>query len=60
MIELDGLAKDKRGIYPYKMTVRFTSDKIGESISIEAGGAVMFQVPFKPVEKLIKETRKAR
>ena len=38
------------------ITVRFTSDKHGESISLEFKG-FMFLVPFEPVKEIIKQAR---
>lgn len=40
-----------------KITVRFTSDKHGESLSIE-DGETMLGVPFEEVEKLIEKARR--
>ena len=39
------------------ITVRFTSDKYGETISLE-DGEVMIGVPFEEVEKMIEKARK--
>jgi len=38
------------------ITVRFTSDKHGESISLEFKG-IMFLVPFEPVIEIIEQAR---
>ena len=40
------------------VTVRFTSDRIGETLSLQAGD-VQITVPFEPVEELIEATRKS-
>lgn len=39
------------------VTVRFTSDKYGETISLEDGENIM-GVPFEEVEKMIEKARK--
>ena len=41
------------------VTARFTSDKIGETLSLQVGG-IQITVPFEPIKKLIKETRESR
>lgn len=40
-----------------QVTVRFTSDRYGETISLE-NGKVMLGVPFKEVQKMIEKERK--
>lgn len=42
-----------------QIAVRFTSDKIGETISLEDGN-VIIGVPFKDVEQLIEKARKSK
>ena len=41
------------------VTARFTSDKIGETLSLQVGD-IQISVPFEPIMKLIKETRESR
>ena len=60
--EIRGLAAIPSGhMFPRILTVRFTSDDLGESLSIadEAAG-IMFEVPFEEVEKIIKQERAKR
>lgn len=42
---------------PKKITVRFTSDRYGETISVE-DGEIMLGVPYEPVKKMIEKARK--
>ena len=47
------------GIIRARLTVRFTSDQFGETISIgDDNAGILMLVPFEKVEKLIEETRK--
>ena len=41
------------------VTARFTSDKIGETLSLQVGD-IQISVPFEPINKLIKETRESK
>ena len=41
------------------ITVRFTSDKYGKTISLEDGENII-GVPFEDVEKMIKKARKSK
>ena len=38
------------------VTARFTSDKIGETLSLQVGD-IQISVPFEPLAKMIKATR---
>lgn len=40
------------------VTARFTSDAVGETLSLETCG-IQITVPFEPVKELIDETRKS-
>ena len=40
-----------------QVTVRFTSDRYGETISLENGN-VMLGVPFETVQKMVEKARK--
>lgn len=53
----DGMAFTGKENYRGKVTVRFTSDNLGETLSLQYGG-VMILVPYEPVKKIIEETRK--
>lgn len=53
------IIRDKNANAP--LTVRFTSDGHGETISIaDDRQGLMFVVPFKEVDKIIKEARAER
>jgi hypothetical protein len=57
---IKGFAGGKRtGYMPEKknVTVRFTSDEYGETMSIE-DGEIMLGVPFEPIKKMIEKARK--
>ena len=57
---ITGFAGGKRtGYMPEKknVTVRFTSDEYGETMSIE-DGEIMLGVPFEPIKKMIEKARK--
>lgn len=59
---IKGFCGGKRTGYMPEMknvTVRFSSDRNGETISIE-DGEVMLGVPFEPVLRLIEKARKKR
>ena len=49
----------RTGYMPEKnnVTVRFTSDEYGETMSIE-DGEIMLGVPFEPIKKMIEKARK--
>ena len=50
---------DKAKMNPYKFTVRYTSDKVGKSLSItDEETGVMFMIPFDAISKDIKEGEK--
>ena len=54
--DIQGLAFTQSGNYKGNVVVRFTSDHLGETISLEFCG-VMIGVPFEPVKEIIKEAR---
>ena len=59
---IKGFAGGKRtGYMPEKknVTVRFTSDRYGETISVE-DGETMLGVPYEPVKKMIEKARKSK
>ncbi len=51
---------DKKTSYKGKAIVRFTSDKLGETISLSNDETMMIVVPFEPVAELIEEVRKGK
>lgn len=56
---IKGFHAKEGDILPRKadVTVRFTSDKYGETLSLEDGKTII-GAPFEDVEKLIKKARK--
>lgn len=52
-----GMVFDGEGLRKATLTIRFTSDKYGESVSIADDKTVMLSVPFDEIEKN-KETCK--
>ena len=58
--KITGFHGTKEDIMPKKreIVVRFTSDKYGETISLEDGNIIM-GVPFEKVMKLIEKARKS-
>lgn len=54
---IQGLVSDKTGMGKGRVICRFTSDKYGETLSLEADG-VMITVGYGDVETLIKKARK--
>ena len=55
--DIVGAVFDDDGLTKHTITVRFTSDSAGETISLAISEVVMLVVPFEPVAKLIEETR---
>ncbi|MGF6376869.1 hypothetical protein M2140_001947 [Clostridiales Family XIII bacterium PM5-7] len=55
--QINGLMSDGKSIWKADVTVRFTSEKIGETLSLESNG-VMITVGFEDIEKVIKKGRK--
>ena len=51
----DGYKADKS-----PLTIRFTSDRTGESLSLEYNGQIMLLVDYKDVENIVKKARKSR
>lgn len=57
-ITIKGIQIDSEQNYTeHNMIVRFTSDELGETISISRNDELMLVVPFEPVARLIKNTR---
>jgi len=54
--DIQGVVFTQSGNYKGNVVARFTSDHLGETISLEFGG-VMIVVPFEPVKEIIKEAR---
>lgn len=53
----NGFVVNSNGIMNKRITVRFTSDIHGETISLD-DGVNMLSLPFEKVEKLIMKARK--
>lgn len=53
---IKGLVSNGYDLQPKQVVVRFTTDSIGESLSLEANG-MMILVPFEQVQKVIKAAR---
>ena len=58
--KITGFSGTKEDSMPHRreIVVRFTSDKYGETISLE-DGSVIIGVPFEKVIKLIEKARKS-
>ena len=57
--EIEGLIATKNGLQFDTVGVRFTSDELGETLSLESEKTgIQISVPFGKVEKVIKEERK--
>jgi hypothetical protein len=57
--EIDGYTSDGESIARAKVVCRFTSNKLGESLSLQVGN-VLIGVAFEDVEKLIEKGRKKK
>lgn len=57
--EIDGYASDGESIARAKVVCRFTSNKLGETLSLQAGN-MLVGVAFEDVEELIKKGRKRK
>lgn len=57
---VNGMVSDgyKAGKSP--LTIRFTNDCTGESLSLEYNGQIMLLVDYKDVEAIVKKARKSR
>ena len=61
IVTVQGMAVKDDRLYPMPLNVRFTADRFGETISIEAEYmGLMLAVPFEDVWKMIQEARKAK
>lgn len=56
----NGLKIDKERFEKKKLTIRFTSDELGESLSISDDKEIMLQIPFEGVEQIISIARKKK
>ena len=56
-IDVDGLAMFKDDVKKMPLSVRFTSDEHGETISISIDGQIGLLVPYEPVKELIEQAR---
>jgi hypothetical protein len=56
MIVVKGIFANKDGMRKEPVTVRFSSDRIGDTLSLECNG-VMIIVPFEKIQKLIEKTQ---
>ena len=52
-----GMVFDGEGLRKATLTIRFTSDKYGESVSIADDKTIMLSVPFDEIEKVKKRAR---
>ena len=52
-----GVMFDGEGLRKATLTIRFTSDKYGESVSIADDKTIMLQVPFDEIEKVKRRAR---
>lgn len=59
-IKVKGMYTDEKTFAPTSVIVRFTSDKIGESLSLSLNDILMITVPFEQVQKVIDEARKQK
>ena len=57
---VNGLVSDDYKIGKSPLTIRFTSDRTGESLSLEYNGQIMLLVDYKDVEDIVKKARKSR
>lgn len=52
-----GIVTDGRRMEKRQIVVRFTSDKLGESLSLQAGD-IMIHVAYEDILQIIKKARK--
>lgn len=52
-----GMVFDGEGLRKATLTIRFTSDKYGESVSIADDKTIMLQVPFEDVKMVMERAR---
>lgn len=57
--KVKGIISDGKTLEPKVLTVRFTSNKLGETLSISDDQTVMLLVDYAYVEPLIKKARTA-
>lgn len=54
-----GMATTPKGVAMMDIVVRFTSDQLGETLSLSGfDDNVMYTIPFEAVEELVSKTRK--
>ena len=57
---VNGMVSDGYKVGKSLLTIRFTSDRTGESLSLEYNGQIMLLVDYKDVEAIVKKARKSR
>lgn len=57
LIEVNGLLVAETSFKKGNVIVRFTSDNIGETLSLSFEDKIMITVPFEKIDKLIQQTR---
>lgn len=55
-IDINGLYSDAKTIQKQIITILFTSDKLGKTLSL-CNDDILLTVPFEEIEKLILKTR---
>lgn len=55
-----GMVSDGFSIGKAPITVRFTSDRSGESLSLEYNGKIMLHVAYEDIKPIIQKARKGR
>lgn len=56
----NGLKIDNEGFERKRLTIRFTCDEFGESLSISDDKEIMLQIPFEGVEQIINTARRKK
>lgn len=59
-VVVEGAVTNGYRIVKRQVMVRFTSDEIGETLSLDDQMGMMIMVPFEQVDKLIKQTRRKK
>ena len=57
--DMRGFVDTDDGLFDAAITVRYTNDEIGETISLQLGG-IMLGVPFEKIRPLIAEAKRKR
>lgn len=58
MKKIDGFLATQQDFKKVKITVHYSCDKLGKTLSLEYEGKVMLTVPFEEIENIVKETKK--